>query len=143
MDSRRIGIWGWSFGGYETCYALTHSTLFAAGAAVAPVTDWHLYDTIYTERYMGLPAQNRAAYEKSSVLRAAGHLNGPLLIQHGTSDDNVHMANTMQLLQRFILAHETRVQFYPYPRKTHSISGLAQQRSVFARMLAFWRAVFS
>lgn len=143
VDSRRVGIWGWSFGGYETCYALTHSTLFAAGAAVAPVTDWHLYDTIYTERYMGLPAQNRAAYEKSSVLRAAGHLNGPLLIQHGTSDDNVHMANTMQLLQRFILAHETRVQFYPYPRKTHSISGLPQQRSVFARMLAFWRAVFS
>jgi dipeptidyl-peptidase-4 len=142
VDSRRVGIWGWSFGGYETCYALTHSTLFAAGAAVAPVTDWHLYDTIYTERYMGLPAQNHAAYEKSSVLRAAGHLNGPLLIQHGTSDDNVHMANTMQLLQHFILAHETRVQFYPYPRKTHSISGLPQQRSVFARMLAFWRAVF-
>jgi dipeptidyl-peptidase-4 len=143
VDSGRVGIWGWSFGGYETCYALTHSTLFAAGAAVAPVTDWHLYDTIYTERYMGSPAQNRAAYEKSSVLGAAGRLHGPLLIQHGTSDDNVHMANTMALLQRFILAHETRVQFYPYPRKTHSIGGLPQQRSVFARMLAFWRAVFS
>lgn len=142
VDPRRIGIWGWSFGGYETCFALTHSALFAAGAAVAPVTDWHLYDTIYTERYMGMPAQNRPAYEKSSVLSAAGTLHGPLLIQHGTSDDNVHMANTIQLLQRFILAHETRVQFYPYPRKTHSISGLAQQRSVFARMLAFWKAVF-
>jgi dipeptidyl-peptidase-4 len=143
VDARRIGIWGWSFGGYETCYALTHSMLFAAGAAVAPVTDWHLYDTIYTERYMGLPGLNRAAYEKSSVLNAAGRLNGPLLIQHGTADDNVHMANSLQLLQRFILLHETDVQFYPYPRKTHSIRGLPQQRAVFARMLGFWRAVFS
>jgi dipeptidyl-peptidase-4 len=142
VDAARIGIWGWSFGGYETCYALTHSRLFAAGAAVAPVTDWHLYDTIYTERYMGLPSANAAAYDASSALNAAGRLNGPLLIQHGTSDDNVHMANTMQLLQRFILAHETRVQFYPYPRKTHPIRGLPQQRSVFAHMLDFWRSVF-
>jgi dipeptidyl-peptidase 4 len=142
VDASRIGIWGWSFGGYETCYALTHSRLFAAGAAVAPVTDWHLYDTIYTERYMGLPGANGASYDASSVLNAAGRLNGPLLIQHGTSDDNVHMANTLQLLQRFILAHETRAQFYPYPRKTHGIRGLPQQRSVFAHMLDFWRAVF-
>lgn len=142
VDASRIGIWGWSFGGYETCYALTHSRLFAAGAAVAPVTDWHLYDTIYTERYMGLPSQNTAAYEKSSVLNAANHLNGPLLIQHGTGDDNVHMANTMQLLQQFIVARESRVLFYPYPRKTHSIRGLPQQRSVFAHMLGFWKSVF-
>jgi dipeptidyl-peptidase-4 len=142
VDASRIGIWGWSFGGYETCYALTHSRLFAAGAAVAPVTDWHFYDTIYTERYMGLPSQNAAAYDKSSVLNAANRLNGPLLIQHGTADDNVHMANSMQLMQRFIVAHESRVVFYPYPRKTHSIRGLAQQRSVFAHMLDFWKLVF-
>jgi dipeptidyl-peptidase-4 len=142
VDAARIGIWGWSFGGYETCYALTHSRLFAAGAAVAPVTDWHLYDTIYTERYMGLPSANSAAYARSSVLNATGRLNGPLLIQHGTADNNVHMANTMQLLQRFILARESRVLFYAYPRKTHSISGLAQQRSVFAHMLNFWERVF-
>jgi dipeptidyl-peptidase-4 len=142
VDATRTGIWGWSFGGYETCYALTHSRLFTAGAAVAPVTDWHLYDTIYTERYMGIPNKNAAAYDKSSVLNAANRLNGPLLIQHGTSDDNVHMANTMQLLQQFILARESRVSFYPYPRKTHPIRGLAQQRSVFAHMLNFWKAVF-
>ncbi len=142
VDATRIGIWGWSFGGYETCYALTHSKLFAAGAAVAPVTDWHLYDTIYTERYMGLPGPNAADYDKSSVLNAAGSLNGPLLVQHGTADDNVHLANTMQLLQKFILAHEARVTFYPYPRKTHPIRGLPQQRSVFAHMLDFWRQVF-
>ncbi|HZV76534.1 MAG TPA: DPP IV N-terminal domain-containing protein [Candidatus Babeliales bacterium] len=141
VDAARIGIWGWSFGGYETCYALTHSKLFKAGAAVAPVTDWHFYDTIYTERYMGLPAQNAAAYERSSVLDAADRLNGPLLIQHGTADDNVHMANSMALIQRFILARESRVLFYPYPRKTHGIRGLLQQRSVFAHMLDFWKTM--
>jgi dipeptidyl-peptidase 4 len=143
VDASRIGMWGWSFGGYETCYALTHSRLFAAGAAVAPVTDWHFYDTIYTERYMGLPSRNAAAYDKSSVLNAANRLNGPLLIQHGTADDNVHMANSMQLMQQFILAHESRVVFYPYPRKTHSMRGLAQQRSIFAHMLDFWKSVFA
>jgi dipeptidyl-peptidase 4 len=141
VDPTRIGIWGWSFGGYETCYALTHSRLFKAGAAVAPVTDWHLYDTIYTERYMGLPNQNAQAYARSSVLNAADHLNGVLLIQHGTSDDNVHMANSIELVERFILARESRVLFYPYPRKTHSIRGLPQQRSVFAHMLDFWKSV--
>ncbi|HEV3092043.1 MAG TPA: DPP IV N-terminal domain-containing protein [Candidatus Cybelea sp.] len=143
VDPSRIGIWGWSFGGYETVYALTHSRLFAAGAAVAPVTDWHFYDSIYTERYMGLPARESIAYKRSSTLDSAGHLAGPLLVQHGTSDDNVHLANTIALLQKFVLAHETRVQFYPYPRKTHGIRGLPQQRSVYARMLEFWRAVFS
>lgn len=139
IDASRIGIWGWSFGGYETCYALTHSRLFKAGAAVAPVTDWHLYDTIYTERYMGMPVANSAAYARSSVLPAASRLNGPLLIQHGTADDNVHMANSMQLMQRFILAHQSHVLFYPYPRKTHPIRGLPQQRSVFVHMLDFWK----
>lgn len=141
VDPARIGIWGWSFGGYETCYALTHSRLFKAGAAVAPVTDWHLYDSIYTERYMGLPNKNAQAYAHSSVLNAADRLNGPLLIQHGTSDDNVHIANSMELVERFILARESRVLFYPYPRKTHSIRGLPQQRSVFAHMLEFWKIV--
>jgi dipeptidyl-peptidase-4 len=142
VDASRIGIWGWSFGGYETAYALTHSTLFAAGAAVAPVTDWHLYDSIYTERYMGLPQDDPKAYDASSTLNAAASLHGPLLIQHGTSDDNVHVANTISLLQQFILAHENRVEFYPYPRKVHSISGLAQRRSVYGRMLDFWKANF-
>jgi dipeptidyl-peptidase-4 len=139
VDPKRIGIWGWSFGGYETCYALTHSKLFAAGAAVAPVTDWHLYDTIYTERYMGLPQKHPADYARSSVLNAAGHLAGPLLIQHGTADDNVHMSNSIQLLQQFILARESRVLFYPYPRKKHPIPGIPQRRSVFAHMLNFWK----
>ncbi len=139
VDASRIGIWGWSFGGFETTYAMTHSRLFAAGAAVAPVTDWHFYDSIYTERYMGTPQEDPTAYEASSVLNSAASLNGALLIQHGTSDDNVHMANTISLLQQFILANENRVQFFPYPRKVHSINGLSQRRSVYGRMLDFWQ----
>ncbi|MDQ2680294.1 MAG: DPP IV N-terminal domain-containing protein [Candidatus Eremiobacteraeota bacterium] len=138
VDTSRLGIWGWSFGGYETTYAMTHTQLFKAGAAVAPVTDWHLYDSIYTERYMGLPLHNRAGYTASSVLPAAKNLYGKLLISHGTSDDNVHMANTIELLQQFVL-HDKQVDFMVYPRKTHSISGVPQRRHLFEHMLNFWQ----
>ncbi len=138
VDPARIGIWGWSFGGYETTYALTHSTLFKSGAAVAPVTDWHFYDTIYTERYMGKPQDDLAAYNASSVLPAAANLHGDLLISHGTSDDNVHMANTISLMQSFIDADRTNVDFMVYPRRTHSIAGIAQRRDLYGHMLQWW-----
>lgn len=138
VDPSKIGIWGWSFGGYETVYALEHSTLWAAGAAVAPVTDWHYYDTIYTERYMGEPQHDGAGYDRSSNLTAAAHLHGDLLISHGTSDDNVHMANTIALLQRYIYAGKTHVDFYVYPRRTHSIAGLPQRTHLFSHMLQWW-----
>ena len=138
VDASRIGIWGWSFGGYETIYALTHTDLFKAGVAVAPVTDWHYYDSIYTERYMGLPQNDEKDYDASSNVKAAAKLHGDLLISHGTSDDNVHMANTISLLQAFIDADKTNVDFYVYPRKTHSIAGLAQRRHLYEHMLNWW-----
>lgn len=138
VDASRIGIWGWSFGGYETIFALTHTALFKAGAAVAPVTDWHYYDTIYTERYMGTPQNDPAAYDASSNVKAAANLHGDLLISHGTSDDNVHMANTIALLQAFIDAGKTNVDFYVYPRRTHSIAGLPQRRHLYEHMLEWW-----
>lgn len=138
VDPARIGIWGWSFGGYETAYAMTRSSLFKAGAAVAPVTDWHFYDTIYTERYMGKPQDDLAAYNASSVLPAAANLHGDLLISHGTSDDNVHMANTISLLQSFIDADKTNVDFMVYPRRVHSIAGIAQRRDLYGHMLQWW-----
>lgn len=138
VDPARIGIWGWSFGGYETAYALTHSRLFKAGAAVAPVTDWHFYDTIYTERYMGKPQGDLAAYNASSVLPAAANLNGDLLVSHGTSDDNVHMANTISLLQSFIDSDKTNVDFMVYPQRVHSIAGIAQRRHLYGHMLQWW-----
>jgi dipeptidyl-peptidase-4 len=140
VDASRIGIWGWSFGGYEAAYALTHSTLFKAGAAGAPVTDWRLYDSIYTERYMGAPQDDSRAYDTSSVVKAAADLHGDLLISHGTSDDNVHMANSMALLQAFIAAGKTRVDFAPYPGQKHGFTALDDLRRLYAQMLEWWSA---
>ena len=101
VDPHRIGIWGWSYGGYFTTYALTHAPgVFAAGAAVAPVTDWKLYDSIYTERYMGTPEENPDGYAAGSVLEKVADLRDPLLIIHGTGDDNVHFQNTLQFAEK-------------------------------------------
>lgn len=97
-DMNRICLDGWSYGGFMVTYALTHSRTWKLGIAGAPVTDWHLYDSIYTERYMGLPADNPAGYESSSVLKAAENLSGRLLLLHGTLDDNVHPQNTVMLI---------------------------------------------
>jgi dipeptidyl-peptidase-4 len=97
VDGARIGIWGWSFGGYVTAYALTHSKTFKLGIAGAPVTDWRLYDSIYTERFMKTPQRNPEGYDRSSVIKAASNLHGKLLLIHGTIDDNVHMQNTIKL----------------------------------------------
>lgn len=97
-DLDRVCLDGWSYGGFMTSYALTHSTAWKLGIVGAPVTDWHLYDSIYTERYMGLPSENQAGYETSSVVKAAAHLHGKLLLLHGTLDDNVHPQNTIELL---------------------------------------------
>jgi dipeptidyl aminopeptidase/acylaminoacyl peptidase len=119
-DAKRVGISGHSYGGFMTAYALTHSTAFAAGIAGAPPTDWRLYDTIYTERYMGLPAENAKGYDESSCVKAAGSLHGRLLLVHGGMDDNVHMQNTLQFadaLQRAGKPFELMV----YPRSRHGI----------------------
>jgi dipeptidyl-peptidase-4 len=140
VDASRIGIWGWSFGGYETVYALTHSSSFKAGAAGAPVTDWHYYDSIYTERYMGSPQNNASAYDQSSALKAAPALRGDLLISHGTSDDNVHMANSIALLQSLIAADKTNVDFMAYPRQKHGFVGLDDLRRLYRHMLEWWSA---
>ncbi|MGC8639306.1 MAG: alpha/beta hydrolase family protein, partial [Isosphaeraceae bacterium] len=99
VDGARIGMSGHSYGGYLTSYAMTHSELFAAGIAGAPVTDWRDYDSIYTERYLGLPQDNPEGYKKSSVVSAARNLHGKLLLIHGLIDDNVSVRNTMRLVQ--------------------------------------------
>jgi dipeptidyl-peptidase-4 len=139
VDPDRIGIWGWSFGGYETTFAMTHATgIWKAGIAVAPVTDWIYYDSIYTERYMGTPLQNPRAYRDSSVLDAAGAFDGRLLISQGTSDDNVHLANSVSLLQALVLKGK-QVDYMIYPRKTHGISGIPQRRHLFTHMLEYWQ----
>ncbi len=130
IDGNRLGFWGWSYGGYFTLYTMTHSDMFKAGVAVAPVTDWRLYDSIYTERYMGLPKDNVAGYSKSSPVNAAGDLKGSLLEVHGTSDDNVHFQNTVQMVNAFINAGK-QFELMIYPRKTHSIAGKAARTHLF------------
>ncbi len=123
VDGERIGIWGWSGGGYLTCLALIKGAeYFKVGVAVAPVTDFRLYDDIWTERYMGLPEQNKAGYDSTSVLSYADRYRGGLLIVHGASDDNVHMQNTMQLISRFQALNKP-FQLMIYPEKNHSMIG--------------------
>lgn len=133
LDRDRLGWWGWSYGGYMTTYALTHSNRFKAGVAVAPVTDWQNYDSIYTERYMGLPSENKVGYFKSSTVNFATDLSGRLLLVHGTSDDNVHMQNTIQMIQGLITADKP-YDLQLYPRKTHGIGGKAARVHLFHRI---------
>ncbi len=135
LDKRRLGWWGWSWGGTFTLYAMTHSDRFRAGVAVAPVTDWHDYDSIYTERYLGLPSTDVPAYRDFSVVNSASRLKGNLLLVHGTGDDNVHIENSMQFIQALIDAG-IPYDFQVFPRKTHSISGNEARVELFNRILA-------
>ncbi len=134
LDAHRMGWWGWSWGGTFTLYALTHSDRFLAGTSVAPVTDWHNYDSIYTERYMGLPADDPKNYNNDSVQISAPNLKGHILIMHGTGDDNVHFANTIQFIQK-LLDSAIPYDYNVFPRKTHSIAGPVAQTSLFTRLL--------
>jgi len=122
LDKDRIAIWGWSNGGSMTVYAMTHSDRFRAGVAVAPVTNQINYDSIYTERYMGLLKDDPKGYAESDVTRSVDKLHGELMLAHGTSDDNVHFQNTIQMIDALIKA-DKHFRLMIYPNKTHSISG--------------------
>ena len=130
LDKDRVAIWGWSNGGSMTMYSLTHSDEFKAGVSVAPVTDWHNYDSIYTERYMGLPKENAKGYDDSSMAKAADKLHGALLLVHGTSDDNVHFQNSVQMIDALIKA-DRQFRLMVYPGKTHGIAGKAARVHLF------------
>jgi dipeptidyl-peptidase-4 len=137
VDADRIGIWGWSYGGYMSLMAtLTGPSIFRAAISVAPVTDWRLYDTIYTERYMRTPEENPLGYEYGAPLSHVDNLQGDLLIVHGTGDDNVHAQNTIQLIQRL---EDSGKQFDMrlYPNKTHSIAGTATRVNLYT-LLTEW-----
>ncbi|HVN48691.1 MAG TPA: S9 family peptidase [Bacteroidota bacterium] len=123
VDTSRIGIWGWSYGGYMAVSAILRGgAYFKTAVAVAPVTDWRLYDDVYTERYMGLPGENVDGYNKSSTLTYADQLQGNLFILHGTTDDNVHWQNSIQLIDALEKSgKQFRTMFYP--NKNHSIYG--------------------
>lgn len=137
VDADRIAVYGWSYGGYMVQRLLTkHPGAFAAGVSGAPVTDWKLYDTHYTERYLGNPATDPAPYEASDVTRDAARLSDPLLIVHGLSDDNVvfdHSARMMAALQQAGKPFEAMV----YPGQTHAINQPALQRHLWMTVLSF------
>lgn len=135
-DTERLGIWGWSYGGYFTSFAMTHSKLFRAGIAGAPVTDWRNYDSIYTERYMGLPSENVKGYQSSSVVEAASQLHGRLLILHGEQDDNVHMSNTLQLAYALQNANKP-FDMMVYPKNRHAVLDPAQRYHMYQTMTDF------
>ena len=133
LDGSRLGFWGWSYGGYFTLYTLEKTDVFKAGVSVAPVTDWRNYDSIYTERYMGLPKDNEDGYRRSSPVNFASDLKGRLLEVHGTSDDNVHLQNTIQMTNAFINSGK-QFQLMLYPRKTHGIAGKVARTDLFHRI---------
>jgi dipeptidyl-peptidase-4 len=121
VDGSRIGIWGWSYGGYMTSYALTHSQSFKMGIAGGTVADWRDYDSIYTERYMRTPQNNPEGYKKSSPVNAAKDLHGKLLLVHGAIDDNVHIQNTVQFVYELQKAGK-QFQLMVYPKSRHGVT---------------------
>jgi dipeptidyl-peptidase 4 len=138
VDGSRIGIWGWSYGGYMTLYSMTHAPgVFKAGVSVAPVSDWHLYDTIYTERYMGRPQDNPEGYRDSSPVNAAGNLSGKLMMVHGTGDDNVHFANTSEMINELIDANRYPANLMVFPGRGHPISDHNARVQLFERITRF------
>jgi dipeptidyl-peptidase-4 len=128
-DPKRIGMYGWSYGGYMTLFTATRAPgLLKAAIAGAPVTDWHNYDTIYTERYMGLPDGNAEAYRKASARTAAAGLEGTkLLMLHNIEDDNVHFQNSLQMADAFERAGK-RFYMVVYPQRSHGVGGPARRQ---------------
>jgi len=123
VDPDRVGIWGWSYGGYMSSLSMFRGAgVFKAALAVAPVTDWRFYDTIYTERYMRTPEENAAGYAEGAPLAYADSLKGHFLLVHGTGDDNVHFQNSIRLVERLEAANK-QFDMRIYPNKTHSIAG--------------------
>jgi dipeptidyl-peptidase-4 len=136
-DASRLGMWGWSYGGYLTALALARGgPLFKAGIVVAPVSDWRYYDTIYAERYMRTPQTNAAGYRAASVLTHLETLRARLLLVHGTGDDNVHPQHTSVLVDALVAADKPFTSLL-YPNRTHSISGGNTTRHLFGSFTRF------
>lgn len=123
VDKDRIGIWGWSFGGYMSALAITAGAdYFKTAVSVAPVTNFRYYDNIYTERYLGLPKDNPSGYDDNAPTSHADKLKGNLLLAHGSTDDNVHYQNTMEFVNALIIANK-QFEMQIYPNRNHNIGG--------------------
>jgi len=137
VDKTRVGIRGWSYGGFMTLNAMLNAPdVFRAGIAGAPVTDWKNYDTIYTERYMGLPKENPDGYKNTALPPQANKLKGKLMIAHNLEDDNVLFQNTVQMIDALERAGQ-QVEMQFYTQKTHAVTG-AEARQLNATMVDFF-----
>ncbi len=137
IDEDRTGIWGWSYGGFMASNCLFKGgETFETAIAVAPVTNWRFYDTIYTERYMRTPQENPGGYDENSPLSHARRLEGNFLLVHGSGDDNVHVQNSMQLINALVQANK-KFDWAIYPDRDHGIRGGNTQLHLYTLMTDF------
>ena len=137
VDKARIGIWGWSYGGYMTSLAMTkNADLFKMGIAVAPVTNWRYYDSVYTERYLKTPQENPGGYDDNSPVQFAQNMKGKFLLVHGTGDDNVHFQNSIAFVDAMVKANKDFQTLY-YPNRNHGISGGNTRLHLYRQMTNF------
>ena len=138
IDSKNIGIWGWSFGGYCTLMSMSEGTpVFKAGVAIAAPSDWRYYDTVYTERFMRTPKENMEGYQASSAITRASQLNGELLLIHGTADDNVHLRNASEYSEALVQA-DKQFDMHIYTNRNHGIRGGNTTKHLLTRVTEFF-----
>ena len=138
VDPQRVGAWGWSGGGYFTCLMVTrNSKYFKTGVAIAPCTDFQLYDTAYTERYMGSLETNKSGYDSTNVLSWIYRMKGSLLLMHGSNDDNVHLQHTSKFVN-YALSLGKDVEWYNYPNKNHGIYGGGSRKHLYQKMIDYF-----
>ncbi|MDD2474299.1 MAG: S9 family peptidase [Dysgonamonadaceae bacterium] len=139
IDANRIGIWGWSYGGYNVLMSMSRGNgIFKAGVAIAAVTDWRYYDTVYSERFMRTPQQNAAGYDKGSAVKLADKLQGSLLLIHGTADDNVHFQNAMEYSRALVKA-DKHFDMFVFPDKNHFINGGNSRMYLYNKVINYYK----
>lgn len=137
VDSSDISIWGWSFSGYNVLMCLSRSEgVFKKGIAIAPVTDWRFYDSVYTERYMRTPQENKIGYDNGSPIKLATNLSGELLLIHGSADDNVHFQNSMEYITALI-SEKKSFEMFVFPDLNHSIPGVKNRLYLYDKIISF------
>lgn len=137
VDANRIGIWGWSFGGYLTALCMAKGNdVFKMGMSVAPVTNWRFYDSIYTERYLRTPQENTSGYDDNSPINFAENIKGRFLLVHGTADDNVHFQNAMMFANKLV-KHNIPFESMNYPNRAHGINGGGATMHIYSLMTSF------
>jgi dipeptidyl-peptidase-4 len=137
VDVNRIGIMGWSYGGFMSSLAITKGAdLFKMAIAVAPVTNWRFYDNIYTERFMRTPEENESGYDENSPINHVDKMKGKYLLIHGSADDNVHYQNTMEMINAMVAA-DKQFDLFIYPNKNHGIYGGNTRNHLFQMMFNY------